>query len=288
MPKDSCPIIHQPRRLSISEMAELNQITPETLRHYDRIGLLKPAYRDPVTGYRSYLLTQSAQLDMIQFLKELGFDLPFIKQQFEAPDYEALIRLFGVQEGEIDRQIEHLRRRKRILRRCVENYSRVSNAPTEGTPVLEYLPARDIYVIDTGVNFYEHDREIYEGLLRRVKEEILRDSLPDLSFFNVGTIWRKEAFDRRDFCSTELFVFVDPADAPRVATEKLPAGFYLCLYCSCFEHETSSAETLIRELDRLGYKSCGDYVCEVLSDFPILSEQERAMNFRIQVPVALH
>lgn len=286
MAKDNlCPVLGKPRELSISEMANLNHVTPETLRHYDRIGLLKPAHRDPQTGYRTYLLTQSAQLDMIQFLKELGFDLKFIKAQFKNPDYASLIRLFREFETSIDAEIAALHRRKRILNMCIHNYQRLSNAPPEGTAVLEYLPMREIYVVDTGVNFYRYDREVYEGLLRRVKEEIISESLPDISFFNVGTIWRREAFEKHDFVSTELFVFVDPADTPDVATEKVPEGLYLCLYCHSFEQETACAQKLMREIERLNYRVTGDYICEVLSDFPILSSHERAMSFRIQVPV---
>ena len=38
--------------LNITQLAGLRNATTETLRHYDRIGLLKPAYVDPGTGYR--------------------------------------------------------------------------------------------------------------------------------------------------------------------------------------------------------------------------------------------
>ena len=41
--------------ISITEMAKLRNISTETLRHYDRIGLLKPVYVDPKTGYRFLL-----------------------------------------------------------------------------------------------------------------------------------------------------------------------------------------------------------------------------------------
>lgn len=38
--------------LSITELAKLRRVTSETLRYYDRIGLLKPVYTDPATKYR--------------------------------------------------------------------------------------------------------------------------------------------------------------------------------------------------------------------------------------------
>lgn len=284
--EDFCPIVGKPRELSVSEMAELNHITPETLRHYDRIGLLKPARRDPKTGYRSYLLTQCPQLDMIQFLKELGFDLAFIGEQFQEPDLPSLISLFRDLEAKTDEEIRALKRRRRMLERSIENYERFSNAPPDGTLVLEYLPAREIYVVDTGVNFYDYDRTVYEALLRRVKEGILEQNLPNLSFCNVGTIWREEDFKKGLFHSTEFFVFVDPQDAPRAATEKLPPGLYLCAYCDRFEKEPLCAEKLLREIKHLNYEVKGDYICEVLSDLPILSSHERSMYIRIQVPVA--
>jgi DNA-binding transcriptional MerR regulator len=39
---------------SIGEFSKINRITPKTLRHYDRIGLLTPASVDDWTGYRYY------------------------------------------------------------------------------------------------------------------------------------------------------------------------------------------------------------------------------------------
>ena len=39
---------------SIGEMSKLYNISIETLRHYDRIGILKPEYINKKTGYRYY------------------------------------------------------------------------------------------------------------------------------------------------------------------------------------------------------------------------------------------
>ncbi|QTD40882.1 MerR family transcriptional regulator [Sporosarcina sp. Te-1] len=39
---------------SIGETASLAKMTIETIRHYDRIGLLKPARVDKQSGYRYY------------------------------------------------------------------------------------------------------------------------------------------------------------------------------------------------------------------------------------------
>ena len=40
------------QRLTIGQMAKLNRISQQTLRLYDREGLLTPMITDPNTGYR--------------------------------------------------------------------------------------------------------------------------------------------------------------------------------------------------------------------------------------------
>lgn len=61
--------------LSIGEFAQLGQVSPRTLRHYNDLGLLVPARIDPATGYRGYEVGQLAQLHRILALRDLGFGL---------------------------------------------------------------------------------------------------------------------------------------------------------------------------------------------------------------------
>ena len=39
----------------IGEVAKMYHLSVGTLRHYEQVGLLKPEYTDPATGYRYYL-----------------------------------------------------------------------------------------------------------------------------------------------------------------------------------------------------------------------------------------
>jgi DNA-binding transcriptional MerR regulator/DNA gyrase inhibitor GyrI len=65
--------------LSIGDFARHGQVSVRMLRHYDGIGLLRPAYVDPVTGYRSYDAGQLAELNQIVALKDLGFSLDQVR-----------------------------------------------------------------------------------------------------------------------------------------------------------------------------------------------------------------
>ncbi|MGZ0146782.1 MerR family transcriptional regulator [Kribbella sp. WER1] len=60
---------------AIGEFARHGRVSVRMLRHYDAIGLLRPASVDPATGYRSYAAAQLADLNRIVALKDLGFSL---------------------------------------------------------------------------------------------------------------------------------------------------------------------------------------------------------------------
>lgn len=60
--------------LSIGRFGRICGLTVEALRHYDELGLLRPASVDPATGYRRYTLDQLTHARAIARLR--AFDLP--------------------------------------------------------------------------------------------------------------------------------------------------------------------------------------------------------------------
>lgn len=61
--------------LSIGEVSKLKGMHIKSLRYYDKIGILKPIYVNPHTGYRYYSLDQMITLDAIWTCLELGIPL---------------------------------------------------------------------------------------------------------------------------------------------------------------------------------------------------------------------
>ena len=61
--------------LKIGEFSKLGSVTVKALRHYARLGLLRPAWTDRFSGYRYYTLQQLPRLNRILALKDLGFSL---------------------------------------------------------------------------------------------------------------------------------------------------------------------------------------------------------------------
>lgn len=82
---------------SIGDFARHGRVSVRMLRHYDAIGLLRPARVDPATGYRSYEAAQLPRLNRIVALKELGFTLDQVRsvldEKVSAEELRGMLRL---------------------------------------------------------------------------------------------------------------------------------------------------------------------------------------------------
>ena len=59
-------------------------VGPETLRYYERRGLIHPPERS-INGYRLYSDTDTAKIDHVLRMKEYGLSLKEIKKVLESP-----------------------------------------------------------------------------------------------------------------------------------------------------------------------------------------------------------
>ncbi|HTQ91553.1 MAG TPA: helix-turn-helix domain-containing protein [Streptosporangiaceae bacterium] len=68
---------------SIGEFARHGRVSVRMLRHYDAIGLIRPACVDPDSGYRFYQASQLDELNRVIALKDLGFTLQQVQAILE-------------------------------------------------------------------------------------------------------------------------------------------------------------------------------------------------------------
>ena len=68
--------------------------TAETLRHYDRIGLVKPSKKDEWTRYRYYTEQDIVRLNTVRALQLMDLPLQEIKRVLEYDDLEKIIAFF--------------------------------------------------------------------------------------------------------------------------------------------------------------------------------------------------
>jgi DNA-binding transcriptional MerR regulator/effector-binding domain-containing protein len=82
---------------TIGDFANLGRVSVRMLRHYDAIGLLRPAQVDPHTGYRFYAAAQLSLLNRVIALKDLGFTLQqvqvIVDEQVDAGELRGMLRM---------------------------------------------------------------------------------------------------------------------------------------------------------------------------------------------------
>lgn len=72
---------------TVKQLAQLSGVSVRTLRFYDDIGILKPAYYGE-NGYRYYEQTQLLTLQQILFFRELDMQLKDIQRILSDPDFD--------------------------------------------------------------------------------------------------------------------------------------------------------------------------------------------------------
>lgn len=76
---------------SVGEAAKIVRTTSETLRHYDRIGLVKPGKKDEWTNYRYYTEQDIVRLNTVRALQLMDLPLQEIKKVLEYDDLEKIV-----------------------------------------------------------------------------------------------------------------------------------------------------------------------------------------------------
>ena len=99
-------------RYTIGEAAKKLQVSTRTLRFYEEKDLVRPAYTEE-NGYRFYEKDQIRQLELILFLKELGFSLKQIKMLIQDEHgSQSLELLLKEQYQENQRKIEEVSKKQ--------------------------------------------------------------------------------------------------------------------------------------------------------------------------------
>lgn len=271
--------------MKIGEMAQFNRVSITTLRLYDKVGILKPCYTDPDTKYRYYSIHQKARLDMIQYMKELGMSLGEIREILEKGNIQMIESALISKKKQVKQEIAQLQLRLGAISRAIENVERFRKAPDCGMITVEYISHRKIYAMHTDINFYEHDSSMYERILEDLKENLISQGLPQIYYCNAGTILPKEDFLALRMVSHEIFVFVDDDFPDHTSVRPIESAMYACIYLDSFDEEPRYAAKLRTYCLENQYQVCGDYICEVLTEFNVFDNKKRSMFLRLQVPL---
>ena len=113
-------------KYSIGKVSEFFGVSTGTLRHYDKIGLLKPEV-DPENGYRYYNLEHILQLGFILNSKYLQIPLSEVKDILEGEDLLKYIYLLSKQKVIIREKIKHLEELDKSISQSKSSLNRIVN-----------------------------------------------------------------------------------------------------------------------------------------------------------------
>ena len=106
---------HTDGLLRIGEVARLFNLSVGTLRHYEQMGLLEPAYVDAASGYRYYGARQLSTLNTISHLRVLDLPLAQIREFVTTRDVDLMQRQLAQQQELIERKRRELERVSRKI-----------------------------------------------------------------------------------------------------------------------------------------------------------------------------
>lgn len=176
----------------IGLFSQIAKTTIKTLRYYDEIGILPPAYIDESTGYRYYTSEELITLHKIIALRQMGFS---IEEVFSALKGEQLVAILGRRKAELEREFNEI----------ADRLSRINNYINEqkGSYIMDYqavikeLPECIVYSRKMIVPNYEAYFDVIPEIGIEVKEAnpTLRLMEPPYSFI----IYLDGEYKEKDF-----------------------------------------------------------------------------------------
>jgi DNA-binding transcriptional MerR regulator len=149
---------------SIGDFAGLGRVSVRMLRHYDAIGLLRPAHVDPHSGYRYYTAAQLRLLNRVIALKDLGFTLQqvqmMIEEKVDTGELRGMLRL---------RRADLASRLEQDTARLAQVDARLRMIESEGhmdtgDVVLKHIPAIRVAELSATAASYDDPSSITENL----------------------------------------------------------------------------------------------------------------------------
>ncbi|AWZ09861.1 MULTISPECIES: MerR family transcriptional regulator [unclassified Streptomyces] len=173
----------------IGDFAKHGRVSVRMLRHYDALGLLRPARVDPVSGYRYYEAGQLARLNRVIALKELGFSLEqvgsILDELVGAEELRGMLRL---------RQAELESAMAAAAARLTQVESRLRTIENEGTMsaidiVVKSLPPVRLAELSGIAGSYEPQDigpvigPLFDELCRLVEEAGVTPTSPGIAYY---------------------------------------------------------------------------------------------------------
>ena len=253
----------------IGEISRLYGVGVDTIRYYERIGLIRP--RRSEGGYRLYRPQDIWRLNVIRDLRELGFPTEVIKDYLDFQNVDSALRLLEEEQRAIEAKLEMLRGLEENVRSRRETIAAAQALPL-GQIRLRTLPPRRCFRTEQG---YSSDEEM--DLL--MQELLSCGSHP----YIIGSNQFGSFLTRRpdgSLCYRSVFA-IDPT-----GDHTIPGGSYLCVsYQGSYDQSQLWVRRLLEQAKALNLRP-GERLLEILWIDIHTSRDEQEHITELQLPVS--
>lgn len=245
--------------LSIGNFARHGRVSVRMLRHYDTIGLLRPAHVDQVTGYRSYEAHQLSRLNRIVALKELGFTLQQVQSILnDEVSVEELRGMLRLRQAELQSRIATDTSRLAQVEARLQIIEREGTMPTDDPQIKRIQEVRVAELTGTAGSFEPESsspviQPLYDELCGRLDRAGLLPTGPAIAYY--------EGSPNGDgvLVYAALPVAADPNDDYDFSIVDLPEieQAATIVHHGPMDNVMSTIQTLARWIDANGYRSAG-------------------------------
>lgn len=267
--------------LSISEMAEIHNISRQTLIYYDKIGLFKPTHTDE-NSYRFYSAYQIPLLREICFLKSIGIKLEKIKEHIENRNITTAMSLLKSHEEFIEKEINKLMLTRDFIKQRLDVYSNAHQFKNElGKPTIETLPERKVVFIPFENDVSKEELHFTQMKIRNIFNK--HGLLPAKGF---GAIIKKNQLHKEDiFMGAGGYGNLSDTEHDIENTITLLSGKYVCMYKYGMPYDVEFLHTLIKWIDDNNYRIVGDVVDACLLDTTFYDGSNKVDFCQLQIPI---
>jgi DNA-binding transcriptional MerR regulator len=262
----------------IGELSKLFNISTDTLRHYDKIGLLKPEH-DTLNNYRFYTVRNFFKLSRILFFKNLDISLTDIKKYMNNKNTSNLVTLLKNKEDEIDTKINSLINLKKKISTKLDLLKSIDQELN--VVKLKHLPQRIGIILD--INDSKNEYQVKESVKKN--EQCLKLS----SWLIEGQVYTslsRESMSTGNFNNFKYFIEVVSTEGSMPTPLKIiPENEYACVFFSGpYKDIGNHYKLLIQWITENEYEILGDSIEKNIVDYDF-SDSENEYVSELQIPV---
>ncbi|MGC4813779.1 MerR family transcriptional regulator [Micromonospora sp. DT228] len=246
---------------TIGDFARLGRVSVRMLRHYDSIGLLRPAVVDAHTGYRFYRADQLRRLNRVIALKELGLTLEQVRVIVDdAVDVVELRGMLRLRRTQLEEQLAADAARLAAVEARLRMIESEGTMSTQDVVLKEIAPVRVAELTALAASYQSQDitpviGPLYPELFRRLADAGITPTGPAIAWYEPAAPGDGDAV----LVHAGVTVAVGLATGADVEVRDLPAlgAAATIVHHGAMDDADQSIQVLARWIDDNGYRADG-------------------------------